>query len=256
MALLSLASLLSIYPAMMLVPIALLLAEGTAMKRRIVGKTFWNFVSYLGLWSACSWFLSDIPSPFPLRAESLQLVTDFVIYATPIGCNFFVADFRPNVGLAWYLFVEMFDHFRAFFLAVFQLNILVYLIPATFKFSSDPVLLAAFLTAVPSIFKPYPTLADSVLLVIFLSFVGLSLLKQSIILPLYVFAMLAFSLLGQINWHYWIQQGSGNANFYYAITLFYGASHILLVLDIVYRWIRRDVQRRNPNVDLASMYQY
>ena len=33
-----------------------------------------------------------------------------------------VSDLAPNVGMWWYFFTEMFDHFRAFFLGVFQVG--------------------------------------------------------------------------------------------------------------------------------------
>ena len=40
-----------------------------------------------------------------------------------------VPELTPNMGLFWYLFLEMFDHFREFFILVFQLNAFFYIIP-------------------------------------------------------------------------------------------------------------------------------
>ena len=40
------------------------------------------------------------------------------------------------MGLFWYFFLEMFDHFRLFFLWVLQLNAFIYLIPFTIIFRS------------------------------------------------------------------------------------------------------------------------
>lgn len=31
-----------------------------------------------------------------------------------------MSDLTPNVGMWWYFFTQMFDHFRNFFLGVFQ----------------------------------------------------------------------------------------------------------------------------------------
>ena len=45
-----------------------------------------------------------------------------------------VPDFTPNVGLFWYFFTEMFEHFRLFFLCVFQMNMFIHCIPLTIKF--------------------------------------------------------------------------------------------------------------------------
>jgi hypothetical protein len=33
-----------------------------------------------------------------------------------------VSDLTPNVGVWWYFFTEMFDHFRNFFVGVFQVS--------------------------------------------------------------------------------------------------------------------------------------
>jgi hypothetical protein len=44
-----------------------------------------------------------------------------------------VADLTPNVGFSWYFFIEMFDHFRSFFLAVFQLHLVAYVAPVCIK---------------------------------------------------------------------------------------------------------------------------
>ena len=34
-----------------------------------------------------------------------------------------VSDLTPNVGLNWYFFTEMFDHFRSFFVGAFQVGL-------------------------------------------------------------------------------------------------------------------------------------
>lgn len=47
-----------------------------------------------------------------------------------------IPDLTPTIGLGWYFFIEMFDHFRSFFVGVFQLHILSYLAPLTYAFRS------------------------------------------------------------------------------------------------------------------------
>lgn len=241
------ATMLAIYPITFIVPLLLLLTEGKSFKRPTIIYSLIAFILSIIAFIGLSWLLSNVP----LQVSHLS---DVLLWATPLGCNFLVTDLRPNIGLAWYLFVEMFDHFRSFFLAVFQMNIFIYLAPASLKFHSDPVLLMALLVSIQTIFKPYPTLADSSLMFTFIAFTGQSFLGRSPVLPVYIFCMVAFAILGPINWYYWVQQGSGNANFFYAITLFYATSHICLILDILYRWLVRDVERRNPGVSLEGMY--
>ena len=45
-----------------------------------------------------------------------------------------VPDFTPNVGLFWYFFTDMFEHFRLFFLCVLQINAFIHCIPFTIRF--------------------------------------------------------------------------------------------------------------------------
>lgn len=47
------------------------------------------------------------------------------------------------------------------------------------------------------------------------------------------------AVLFPVFWYMWIYQGSGNANFVYAITLVYGIGQIVLVVDLIYAFLRR-----------------
>jgi phosphatidylinositol glycan class U len=54
------------------------------------------------------------------------------------------------------------------------------------------------------------------------------------------------SALAPIFWHLWIYAGSGNANFFYAITLVYNLGQVLLLIDIVYAALRREYDLKHP----------
>lgn len=72
-----------------------------------------------------------------------------------------VPDLRPNIGLFWYFFTEMFEHFRVLFLCAFQMNAsILYLGPLAFRLHAEPMLLATSLTTLIAIFKSYPSLGD------------------------------------------------------------------------------------------------
>ena len=45
-----------------------------------------------------------------------------------------VPDLTPNIGLFWYFFTEAFEHFRVFFLCVFQINAFIYVLPLSVRF--------------------------------------------------------------------------------------------------------------------------
>ena len=55
------------------------------------------------------------------------------------------------------------------------------------------------------------------------------------------------SVLAPIFWHLWLYAGSGNANFFYAITLVYNLGLVMLLIDMVYATLRRDYDIENPN---------
>lgn len=80
--------------------------------------------------------------------------------------NFFIfslnhRDLQPNIGLFWYFFTEMFEHFRPLFLFSFQMNaIVLYLVPLTIKLHKQPIFLATILIALTSIFRSYPCVGD------------------------------------------------------------------------------------------------
>jgi phosphatidylinositol glycan class U len=49
------------------------------------------------------------------------------------GTSVLTSDLQPNIGLFWYYFTEIFTHFRAFFLFVFQYHLFIYFIPLTWR---------------------------------------------------------------------------------------------------------------------------
>lgn len=70
-------------------------------------------------------------------------------------------DLQPNIGLFWYFFAEMFEHFRTLFLYTFQMNATVlYLMPLTIKLHRQPLLLTTILTSLIAVFRSYPCVGD------------------------------------------------------------------------------------------------
>ena len=50
-----------------------------------------------------------------------------------VSCSLTVPDLTPNMGVFWYFFTEMFEHFRLFFICVFQINAFIYAVPLAVK---------------------------------------------------------------------------------------------------------------------------
>jgi phosphatidylinositol glycan class U len=56
------------------------------------------------------------------------------------------------------------------------------------------------------------------------------------------------SLLGPAFYHLWIYAGSGNANFFYAITLVWSFGLILVVADLLFAVLRDEWEVERPEM--------
>uniref|UniRef100_A0AAF5PG11 GPI transamidase subunit PIG-U n=1 Tax=Wuchereria bancrofti TaxID=6293 RepID=A0AAF5PG11_WUCBA len=163
-----------------------------------------------------------------------------------------VHDLTPNVGIFWYFFIEVFNHFRRFFLWVFQINILVYLVPLSLTLRSNAFLLLQQLMILISVFTSYPSMADCL--------VYLSLLPLFENLKKYFRwglisggALLVTIVLAPVMWQMWIVTGSGNANFYFAATLTYSVAQIFLLTDLLYGYLRLKLVERRGITDESKI---
>lgn len=50
------------------------------------------------------------------------------------GSILLAPDLTPNLGLWWYFFMEIFDHFRDFFLLTFNVHLACYMLPFSIKY--------------------------------------------------------------------------------------------------------------------------
>jgi phosphatidylinositol glycan class U len=62
-----------------------------------------------------------------------------------------------------------------------------------------------------------------------------------------VSALLYASLLGPAFYHLWIYAGSGNANFFYAITLVWSLGLSLTIADTIFAALRDEWEQENPD---------
>jgi phosphatidylinositol glycan class U len=69
-----------------------------------------------------------------------------------------VDDLSPNMGLWWYFFAEIFEHFRAFFIFVFHAQSILLLVPLTIRLQQTPLVLAVIACMLMALFKARPFL--------------------------------------------------------------------------------------------------
>ncbi|KAM9958194.1 hypothetical protein ACTFIW_001054 [Dictyostelium discoideum] len=172
-------------------------------------------------------FLLSISSLFYL---SFTFLNSWEFFEKSYKFTFFVEDLTPNIGLFWYYFIEVFDHFRNLFLFIFQYHVFIYCIPLAIRLKDHPLFYFWSLCAIIATFKSYPALGDTALHVSLLPLLYQPLkgVKYSFIV---IVVAIFVTVLAPILWQMWIYQGTGNANFYYTINLVFTIAQVLLIVD-------------------------
>ncbi|XP_057660776.1 phosphatidylinositol glycan anchor biosynthesis class U protein [Diorhabda carinulata] len=165
---------------------------------------------------------------------------DFSYFRSVYGCILNVPDLQPNIGLFWYFFTEMFEHFRELFIYAFQINTtILYLVPISIKFRNQPFLLIIAINFIITIFKSYPSVGD----------VGFVLSIMPAFPHIFEFSQQGFlvgtmliitTCLGPIVYYLWIYCNSANANFYFGVTLAFAVAQIFLLTDLLFSQVKRE----------------
>jgi GPI-anchor transamidase subunit U len=231
------ATYLSMYPILLLPPLLILCYDRRNALKPIPSR--YNFaVSNVGLVALVLLALFYMSY---LLAGSLEFLP------STYGVQLTLSDLTPNIGLWWYFFIEMFDSFRSFFLAVFWLHLSCYVGGLSIRIRRQPLVVLTLLLGLFAIFKPYPSISDASL---FLAMVPLY--RHVFPLMRYTFVIAAVimytTFLGPAFYHLWIYAGSGNANFFYAITLVWGLGLSLLVCDLTFAVLRDEWEVERPEM--------
>ena len=234
---LSFASYLSMYPLLLLPPLILLCYDRQLPDRAV------KSVAQFGVQNtAVAAAVLAI-----LFGMSFLVTGSWEFLASTYGVQLTLSDLTPNVGLWWYFFIEMFDSFRSFFLAVFWLHLSSYVGALCVRIRRQPLVVLMLLLGIFAIFKPYPSISDTSL---FLALVPLY--RHVFPLMRYTFVIAAVvmyaSFLGPAFYHLWVYAGSGNANFFYAITLVWGLGLSLLVCDLTFAVLRDEWEVERPEM--------
>lgn len=150
---LGLASYLSIYPALLFIPLVLLCYDQRVQKTKVSSGVLPFALQHFAVFIACIAGLLGI---------STLLIGDFYTFiSATYGVQLLVPDLTPNVGLWWYFFIEIFDSFREFFLGVFWLHLAAYMGGLTVRLRRQPLFVLTSLLGIFAIFKPYPSISDA-----------------------------------------------------------------------------------------------
>ncbi|KAF2735522.1 PIG-U-domain-containing protein [Polyplosphaeria fusca] len=235
---LSLASYLAMHPILLFPPLLLLCYDVRVVKSKSTVDPLAFSVSHV---------LGLVVAAGGLLYMSALLTGSWEYLAATYGVRLLLPDLTPNVGLWWYYFTEMFDSFREFFLGVFWLHVASYMPGLTIRLRKQPLFVAVTLTGIFAVFTPYPSIADASL---YLSLV--TLFRHLFPLMRYSFlasaTILYASFLGPAFYYLWIYAGSGNANFFYAITLVWSLGLSVVVGDSLYAALRDELDVERPEL--------
>lgn len=143
---------------------------------------------------------------------------------------------RPNTGLHWYLFQQMFTDFRPFFLGVCNTHVACVAIPMAVRFPHHPLMVWCSTVAGYTIFKPSTIAAD----------LGFYLPVVLLLAPYLHRVKLQFTVLVAlctscmsfgITWSLWVHSGVGNANTFFTTTVIYNAGQIIFVCNAARSYI-------------------
>lgn len=213
----------SFYPFILIVPIALTFSEES--KSKSVSMTM-SIATYAGIFGVLNYL-------------AFHQMGNWNFIDSTFGFIIHCRDLTPNIGLFWYFFTEMFDHFRQLFLYTFQLNTtILYLFPLTFTFKECPEFLLTVLLALTTIFASYPCIGA---IAFYMSLIPLwkrvaPFMSHNFIV---VSTFLVTSILGPTVYHLWIYANSANANFYFGVTLVFCTSQIFLLTDLCFSFLKR-----------------
>jgi len=135
----------TMYPIMLIVPAALLLAN------REIRDT--NMPSYMAIFSIAQTLICFCSALAMLLYFSNYVENSWEFLRSTYGFLLSVSDLAPNVGIFWYFFTEVFDHFRTFFVFVFQIHAFIYVAPMTIRLRQHPMFLAYSLLALSAVFR-------------------------------------------------------------------------------------------------------
>uniref|UniRef100_A0A8C9Q9J6 Phosphatidylinositol glycan anchor biosynthesis class U n=1 Tax=Spermophilus dauricus TaxID=99837 RepID=A0A8C9Q9J6_SPEDA len=207
---LALATYQSLYPITLFVPGLLYLLQRQYIPVKVKSKAFWIFS-----WEYAMMYVGSL---VVIVCLSFFLLSSWDFIPAVYGFILSVPDLTPNIGLFWYFFAEMFEHFSLFFVCVFQINVFFYTVPLAIKLKEHPIFFMFIQIAIISIFKSYPTVGDVAL---YMAFFPVWNHLYRFLRNIFVLAciIIVCSLLFPVLWHLWIYAGSANSNFFYAITL-------------------------------------
>ncbi|MBA0791662.1 hypothetical protein Gohar_016230, partial [Gossypium harknessii] len=160
---------LSLYPAILIIPVIFLLGCGPDspprklflqrhQQKEVLNQSklppgfSWGPIIHFAFWA----FLWSVYVLVLCGISLKQFGGLWEMFKSTYGFILTVEDLSPNIGVLWYFFAEVFEFFRNFFLIVFHVNILFMILPLAIRLRHRPCYLAFVYVAICSMLKSYP----------------------------------------------------------------------------------------------------
>ncbi|KAK8706579.1 hypothetical protein V6N13_050140 [Hibiscus sabdariffa] len=240
---------LSLYPAILIIPVIFLLGcgpdapprklflqrhqqKGVLNESKLPPGFTWRPIIHFAFWTLVWSVYLLVLCGISLK----QFGGLWEMFKSTYGFILTVEDLSPNIGVLWYFFAEVFEFFRNFFLIVFHVNILFIILPLAIRLHHRPCYLAFVYITICSMLKSHPSVGDSAL------YLGLLDMQFSLFL---FCGYVGVSLLSPVMHNLWIWRGTGNANFYFATAMVYACLQIVLVVEGVSAMLNHDRKLRH-----------
>ncbi|KAL5971828.1 Phosphatidylinositol glycan anchor biosynthesi clas U protein [Taenia solium] len=157
--------------------------------------------------------------------------------------NIYARNTTPNLGLFWYMYVEMFAHFNVFFVWTMQLIIFALCFGLLLRFYADPLFLALLLTMTTGVLRPYNSVSDlGCSLALLMHWRHLfTYFKNTFILTVLTAVALILAPLFYLTW---LHTGTSNANFYFSASLIIGVVRVQLLIQTISAYLRYQFHRK------------
>jgi phosphatidylinositol glycan class U len=217
------------YHVVYLIPVSILIGRsnggGSQLNRGLVVTTIASFFFWFGL----------------LHAVSTLFVEDYAtVWAKTYGYVHGFFDMSPNMGLSWYFFIQMFDRFRRYFVAMFTLLQFIFVAPLTIRLRDYPIVLTTAFFLLGTLFKPLQTLYDAALGLALVAMEPRTVSRMGNASLVSIFAMVVPATLVVVFYWLWLETGTGNANYMFFQCLAYNVFLSIITLDYISATSKRD----------------
>ncbi|CBY21691.1 unnamed protein product [Oikopleura dioica] len=124
-----------LYPVQLIIPILLLKPTLLSKAKYVLLVVFWTtlLVFFIG----------------PEMFSNWNVIFNLTIY-------------EPGLNCSWYMLIELFDHFREFFVQILQVNAFCYVLPLCARYETPTVI--KYLIPLISVITPYATLRQGLII--------------------------------------------------------------------------------------------